>query len=220
MAKVLSREMARHPRPGNIGNALRLLREVLSDRGPRYPISQEELASIIDVPVSTVRSVECGRRKLSDGLLVNVVIATGAEWHEEKKCWVVCSPSAEVSEEPFSLPFYKDFVKQRERRPRNAYFKQAKLQHVIATIFCMIPESRWWDLYLRFRGFIFDLDEEFDLAGLIKLYFSSDEAHRPSLESSKEYQAKLAAAGRQKEPWKRPRPAHRPRRGEHFKTLP
>src|SRR6516225_1953757 len=81
--------MSRPTRPDRMNNALRQLRYILAEPN-RKPLTQAELATITDIPLESVRSVECGRMSqttLSPLIKNRILCETGAAWNERDKCW-------------------------------------------------------------------------------------------------------------------------------------
>lgn len=75
-------------RPNRRENPLRKLREILGEEG--QPLHQREFADRIGVSVSTVRSVEAGRRKMTqDNCLNQILVTLKATWNECAQSWHV-----------------------------------------------------------------------------------------------------------------------------------
>jgi transcriptional regulator with XRE-family HTH domain len=132
------------PKPENARNALRLLREILSEKGIEKPITQRELARAISIPVNTLKAVEAGARKLSDRMVCHIAMKIGAFWKDGK--WVRISGNQIV---PYTLEIFRDVEKTIIGRPRDwrahAHFLYINLDY----LFKMTPDYRWWDV--RFR---------------------------------------------------------------------
>jgi transcriptional regulator with XRE-family HTH domain len=78
--------MARPPRKGNEDNPLRKLREALGTDG--LPLPQHKLAELLGVSPETVKSIEAGRRGITEKLDEWIAIHLGAWWFEKARYWV------------------------------------------------------------------------------------------------------------------------------------
>ncbi len=75
-------------RPNRRDNPLRKLREILGEEG--QPMHQQEFADRIGVSVATVRSIEAGRRKMTEDNCLNQIFVTlKATWNERDQNWHV-----------------------------------------------------------------------------------------------------------------------------------
>jgi hypothetical protein len=79
----------RPTRPDRLNNPIRQLRFILAPMAS--PLSQAELARITDVPLDSLKGVECGRqgghRELSPRIENRIRCETGAAWNYDDKCW-------------------------------------------------------------------------------------------------------------------------------------
>jgi hypothetical protein len=95
--------MPRPPKPESLDNPLRKLRELLGTEGK--PMSQQQMAGILKLPLETYKSIEIGRfrsgvpyQKTFDLILERF----GAVWDEKEKRWDSCYPGL-----PFTLQNYE-----------------------------------------------------------------------------------------------------------------
>jgi transcriptional regulator with XRE-family HTH domain len=175
-------------------NPLRQLRELLS-------ITQESLSQIIGTSTSTVRAVEAGQRKLTDGLVLDVLATTGAEWDMEERRWIICRFISREGGQPYRLQFYRYFEQQRLKRPANAPEQVGELWSRLFEVFDKIPDSRWWDLYSRCTQFIDELRKDFQISELEQISPSEAEVRKEGYRRA--YQEALYANGWQKRGWER-----------------
>lgn len=76
------------PRPERRNNPLRLLRQILGENGE--PMHQEAFAARVGMSVATVRSIEAGRRPLTeDNCLDHIMLNLKAAWNEREGKWKV-----------------------------------------------------------------------------------------------------------------------------------
>jgi hypothetical protein len=198
--------VAKHPKPENARNPLRQLRELLSEKGPERPITQERLSEIIGKPTSTIRAIEAGARQLTDDFLRGVLVRTGAVWDRENEEWVVFDSLP--PREGFSLAAYKEFERHAMRRPKDYAERVWSLFGEMSEMSTMVPDSRWWDLYFRFVQSLEKCRKEFQLPELERIYSSVPSAEGKDLAEAtrrflSSYQEQLSVKGHQKKGWKR-----------------
>ena len=87
--------MPRPPKKGNEDNPLRRLRDALGT--DQAPIPQHELAELLNLSPETVKSIEAGRRSLTEKLLEWIYVNLGAYWSERQRTWTSIG-----SREPFT----------------------------------------------------------------------------------------------------------------------
>jgi hypothetical protein len=81
--------MAKPLKPENRRNPLRVLRELMSEKGAARPITQKELATIILVPTNTICAIEAGQRPFDGANVIYQAAATaGALWVYPLKKWM------------------------------------------------------------------------------------------------------------------------------------
>jgi hypothetical protein len=191
--------MAKHPKPENARNPLRQLRECLSGDGPEFPISQKKLSDIIGISTSYISAIEFGDRPLTDELHLGILSRTGASWDSKAERWAYSIPGAK----PFSFEHYEEFREFMERRPIDDVKQVKTLNLKMLELFKMLPDSHWHDLFFRYRGFIEDCCNDFDLPRLEEIYQSTvkEKDRSRALGELSEYQERLAKAGHQKQGW-------------------
>jgi hypothetical protein len=77
--------MPRPTPPERMRNPIRQLREILAVYGK--PLSQAELAPIVDVPVDSVRYIEKGKMVFTERQQNRIRCATGACWNDADQLW-------------------------------------------------------------------------------------------------------------------------------------
>lgn len=80
--------MPRPPKPENLNNPLRKLRELLGTKGK--PMPQHKLSESLGVPVETLKSIENGRFRggiPDEALMERISTEFGAVWTEKDKEW-------------------------------------------------------------------------------------------------------------------------------------
>jgi transcriptional regulator with XRE-family HTH domain len=80
-------QMPRPTKPERMNNAIRQLRCILANPLNNKPLTQDELAKITDVPLDSLRGIECGRQALSARMLNRIRCETGAAWNEQDHRW-------------------------------------------------------------------------------------------------------------------------------------
>jgi transcriptional regulator with XRE-family HTH domain len=81
--------MAKPQKPENQNNPLQQLRHLMGEAGKgtrRW--TQNQLASATGIPVSTIRGIEAGQRRLTPAILRKVEHTTSASWDEKKERWI------------------------------------------------------------------------------------------------------------------------------------
>jgi hypothetical protein len=75
-------------RPERRDNPLRILRQILGENGK--PMHQEEFAVRVGVPVATLRSIEAGRRPMTESnCLKQIFVTLKAAWNEREGKWKI-----------------------------------------------------------------------------------------------------------------------------------
>jgi transcriptional regulator with XRE-family HTH domain len=76
-------------------------------------LSQGKFSRLIGISFDLVQSVEGGRARATENLLLRVRIETGATWNKEKGCWVVdsaiCHYLGVPEKTPLTFPLYEQF---------------------------------------------------------------------------------------------------------------
>jgi transcriptional regulator with XRE-family HTH domain len=108
-------------------NPLRKLRLILGDE--EQPMHQQEFADRIGVSVATVRSVEAGRRKMTqDNCLNQILVTLKATWNEEDQTWHVLGSKWRYEKR------HADALSQ-EMDPEDPYCNDLALHRLIERVF-------------------------------------------------------------------------------------
>jgi hypothetical protein len=176
------------------------LRECLG-KGVSEPITQQKLSEIIGVPTNTIRAFEAKQRKLPDHVILEVALATGADWETQKKRWIRFNSNPP---EPFKRHHYNEFKKRSMQRPVKADALAKDLLKKMYRLFIVAPDSYWLDLYFRFRLFVAATRKDFQAAQLEEIYLMSAEYYKvEGAELDPLYQEQLGNNRLQKEGWER-----------------
>jgi hypothetical protein len=119
-------------------NPLRKLRVVLGELGA--PLHQEAFAARIGIPVATVRSVESGRRPMTqDNCLGQILLSLQATWNPRDQEWHVLGSRHLYKKEHANLArkLYHD----------DAYVEDLSLHYLLERVLCVfsaasVPEKR------------------------------------------------------------------------------
>jgi transcriptional regulator with XRE-family HTH domain len=112
----------------NKKNPLRQLRGLLATPG-RERISQKELAQLLGISPNTIRKIEFGSRSLTDAVLTEVKVATGAKWDRERRRWT------QLEEKLFT---HEDYTEHRRRMLNPSDMDQAIQKSMVVLIHCRI----------------------------------------------------------------------------------
>jgi DNA-binding XRE family transcriptional regulator len=116
--------MARHPRPENENHPLKKLRQALSPDGID-PITQQELARILELSPETIRSFEAGRRRpgeLSHVVKTKAFVNAGAMWSQKGEEWL-----SNFTGQPYSREHYLAWRKPLRNREQEIHALCLKL---------------------------------------------------------------------------------------------
>jgi hypothetical protein len=146
----------------HINHPLYKLRLLLSERG--RAITQPELARLIDVPLPTLQSIECGRRGTSSRTGLNKELrekierALFAVWNDSKRSWMFkfSDPPREFSYQLFEQ--YRRFIKEHAALPRTDV---EILKMVIDALFQNVPKDKWMNLHWRIQECLEDCHQDF-----------------------------------------------------------
>jgi transcriptional regulator with XRE-family HTH domain len=191
--------MPAQPSPENARNPLRQLRELLSGEGKKKPMTQEELAELLNISAATVKGIERGFRGLTLSVHRRVVHGTSAQWDPDKEKWVCGYDLDEKTGDwswsdksrPFTYAVFCRFRKDRELRPANANLEEAKMGARLMKLFILIPDYKWWSLALRFGEFVEEVWDEYDGDRLEELYNSITASKEDYLRVYQERLAKM-----------------------------
>jgi transcriptional regulator with XRE-family HTH domain len=154
--------MALPRKPEYERNPLRVLRELLSPRGKKHPISQEKLSEFIDVPVPTIRAIEAGQRSLTLSVLRQALEGLGVQWDEDRQKWLfVLKIDGEKKQwvwsekpRPFTYRLFSQYYPSRSIRPANFVHQETEIETKLGNLFGLVPEWQWWSLALRYYDFV------------------------------------------------------------------
>ena len=155
--------MPRGRPPQHTDHPLFKLRELL---GEMEPVTQPELAKIIYVPLSTVQSIEAGRRDkqgFTGEMRLRIIQSTGAYWDAEKKQWGYGLRDDFV---PFTFDLYCEFREIVTRRPAGHTKEVATHVRQIHELYDTVPDEHWHALWFQVDNFIHDRKAE--IAALLK----------------------------------------------------
>jgi hypothetical protein len=123
-------------RKNRLKNPLRQLRLILGDG--ETPLDQEHFANRIGVSVATLRSMESGRRPVSDHVWIQIFILLSARWDHRKQGWHVLDSD---------VPYEKKYaVFADSLDPEDAYVDDYSLHRLIErllTIFKACPSREY-----------------------------------------------------------------------------
>jgi hypothetical protein len=153
--------------PKDKRNPLRLLRGLLSEKGPKEPVTQRELSLIIGVSPTYIKAIEAGQRNFSSEVHLKVVQRTGAMWNYGSKRWLHGMGNPEGNpDKSYSYALFCEFQKNHSTRPVDHREREYNvLGSKLKRIFRYVDDSRWWDLYFKTSKFIEDCYWEFDIEG-------------------------------------------------------
>jgi hypothetical protein len=198
--------MARPPSPKNADSPLRLLRGLLSEQGKDHPITLSEFNKVTGIPANTVKAIENSQRALTDTILFQVLLGTGATWDKTKKQWV-CAERASTAGIPFTRAFYLEFKDHVARRPLGAEFGVQVLAVKLALLFERISDRQWFRLLFWVDKFLEECRKDFHIEGLERdfkamragLLVSSDASSGKILQVNRHYPPDLLEVARELE---------------------
>jgi transcriptional regulator with XRE-family HTH domain len=144
---------------------LRILRELLS-------LSQRELSEVSGVSLDTLRSIEIGRRKLTDDILNEVSDATGGKWNIEAGLWEFAfKPHDMTGVIPLTRELYREFRRVITTPPSEqdkARFKNI-LSWKLMFLLDYISDTLWYSLFLRLEKDLETLLTKFEIKGQVRV---------------------------------------------------
>jgi transcriptional regulator with XRE-family HTH domain len=145
----------------------------------RERISQKELAQILGISANTIRKIEFGSRSLTDAVLTEVKVTTGARWDRERRRW------NNSKEKPFT---HEDYIEHQRRMLNPSSWDQAIQTGTVVMIHCRIEwlfdnvPGKWREkLRSRVDYFLEKCKRDFKLPRNDALFY------RPWLSSGKDY---------------------------------
>jgi hypothetical protein len=115
-------------RPNRLENPLRKLRLILGD-GQNKPMHQEAFAARVGIPVATLRSIEAGRRSMTqDNCLNQILVTLKATWNERDQNWHVLGSKWLYEKQHAS-------VLNQEMDPEDPYWDDLVLHRLIERLF-------------------------------------------------------------------------------------
>ena len=130
-------------------------------------ITQPDLSQIVDIPLATLQSIECGRRSLTEEIRLKIKQTIWADWDETKKRWMFehSYPPKKFSYSLFEK--YRQFIHEyapiRETDPETIKMR-------IDALFEQVPRESWMKLYWRLRDYLEECRRGFELKELEQLF--------------------------------------------------
>jgi transcriptional regulator with XRE-family HTH domain len=122
--------------------------------GETSPVTQPELARIIDVPFATVQSIEAGRRGITGATLEKIALGTGAYWDQRKTRWMCIVPDENARNKPFDRKEYLAFRRTMTQTSLNDKDELPDILKKVEQLFDKVPDDHRYMLYLRLLHFI------------------------------------------------------------------
>jgi transcriptional regulator with XRE-family HTH domain len=145
------------------GDRLRPLRKVIG-------ASQERFAEIIGISHDTIRSIEAGRRALTDEILEKIAVAVGAKWNDQLAAWDFAYAPNNMSDSiPFTREIFTEYRRVIETPPGNTDSWQEHVAWEIKRLFEHVPAKNWYPLLFRIEACIRDWQSEFKIEGKLRL---------------------------------------------------
>ena len=138
------------PRPikaENLNNPLVKLRGVFSPGGDEKPITQSELARIIDTALTRIRAIEHGARSFSSDLAEKIFLITQLRWNAGSKHWAFRSERVPMTYERWAI-----IKGSYGRRPANHRERIGNLHARMDFLFEAALERDWHVLANRIDG--------------------------------------------------------------------
>jgi hypothetical protein len=149
--------MPRPTAPARLDNPVRQLRFELAPPA-RGALSQAELASIVDIPLDSLKGAESGRMSFSPLMQNRILCETGAAWNEEDKRWRFWKPNGPLYRREHYCN-YRELIE----KGQNLY-----LDHVAIFIYWRIkllleelPPKKQFKFFFRLNSFLGDNHKEF-----------------------------------------------------------
>lgn len=141
------------------------LRLLLSESG--RAITQPDLSSIVDIPLATLQSIECGRRGWTEDIRRKIRQAIWAKWDEPKKRWMFehSSPPKEFSYSLFKK--YRRFITEYAPIPDT---DPETIKMRIDALFEQVPRDSWMKLYWRIQDCIEECRRDFEVRNVEDLF--------------------------------------------------
>jgi hypothetical protein len=135
-------ENARHP--------LKLLRFLLSPN-PDRPISQTQLAKLVDGPLNSIKLAEHGQRSIGKTLLARIRLGVGAVWNDSANVWESAFRRPDDSTILYSYEIYVQYKALISALPSGKVRKKLEnnIERQIKLLLAKAPDDRWWLLIFR-----------------------------------------------------------------------
>jgi transcriptional regulator with XRE-family HTH domain len=146
--------MPRAPKIENLRNPLRLLRGLLSEKGDKFPISQQSLSEITNISASTIRAIEGGQRNLTASISWQIALIIGADWDKKRRRWIYLLPDQQGRHLPFKYENFLEFHGIMSKRPPDYKREIENLLKQINQLFDDVSDDRYSALYFRFQDFV------------------------------------------------------------------
>jgi hypothetical protein len=139
------------------------------------PITQPELSQIVDIPLATLQSIECGRRGWTPEIRSKISQMIWAVWDETKARWMF-KHSAQPEEFSYELfQRYRKFISESARIPET---DPETLKMRIDALFERVPNDSWMTLYWRLQDCLEECRQDFELKELEELFEATqDQIH-------------------------------------------
>jgi hypothetical protein len=149
------------------------LRMLLSATG--RAITQTELSRILDIPLPTLQSIECGRRGWTREVRLKIRQMIWAVWDETKNRWMF---EHSVPPKEFS---YSLFEKYRRFIGESAPIPETDTETIkmrIDALFERVQKDSWMKLYWRLQDCLEECRQDFELKELEELFAATqDQVH-------------------------------------------
>jgi hypothetical protein len=140
------------------------------------PFTQQQLSTLVDIPLATIQSIESGRRSWTDEVRLKVRLAIWADWNERKKRWFFrhSEPPQQFTSELFDK--YHDFIKKCAPIPTT---DPETLKMLLDALFENASERVWMKLFRRLRDCLEECRTELDFPKELEPIFlaARDEIH-------------------------------------------
>lgn len=153
--------MEDRPKEKKGDDRLRILRQALG-------VSQKQVAEMIGISLETVRSIEAGRRKLTNEVLGEVEVAIGAKWNPEAELWEFGFKPNDVKELiPFTRELYTEYRRVIETPPGNKESWRGHVLWEVERLLDNVSDDRWYPLLFRIERCLRNWRREFNIEGTL-----------------------------------------------------
>lgn len=177
--------MPRPTRPELRNNAIAQLRQILAPPLGKKHLSQDELSTIVDIPLNSLRSVECGRLPFSPLMRNRIMCETGAVFDDRDECWRFWKPNGPKYSREHYLKFRELLEKRMEgiMARRDIFFASLRIKLLLEAL----PPKKRFKFLFRLNSFLETNRKEFcpgrfaelfdDACGFIEAYPELDRDH-------------------------------------------